>query len=150
MESTKNMARFTAPQAARIVADNGTKVVLFERGQTQAIHRDLFAAALREGLVPEEELEERDIPRAPEPQGSKEEMTAKKLIEACRDIIARGNPDDFTVVGQPRLSSVKKLVDFDSFTAKDVQAAFELAMFEVEQSGNESTKHPEPSSSDTA
>jgi hypothetical protein len=43
---------------------------------------------------------------------------------------------------------VRKLVDFD-FTARDVREAFEQAMFEVENDGNNSEELAEPSSSVT-
>jgi hypothetical protein len=58
-------------------------------------------------------------------------MVAEGLLDACKTLIARGNPNDFTQMGQPRTAAVKKLVDFE-FTANDVRRAFEQAMFEVE------------------
>jgi hypothetical protein len=139
-------AKFTAISATRIVADNGTKCMNFEAGETLNVHRDLFPAAIRAGLVPEGPLEE----QVPEPaeRKSSEEETADKVLEAVRQLVARGNPADFTQLGKPRAASVKKLVDCE-FTGADVQRAFEQAMFEVEQSGDESTQHPESSSSDT-
>jgi hypothetical protein len=96
--------------------------------------------------LPEGPLEE----QVPEPaeRKSSEEETADKVLEAVRQLVARGNPADFTQLGKPRAASVKKLVDCE-FTGADVQRAFEQAMFEVEQSGDESTQHPESSSSDT-
>ena len=139
-------ARFTAIRATRIVADNGTKCMNFEAGETLNVHRDLFSAAMRAGLVPEGPLQS-EAPAVVE-RKSTEEETADQVLEAVKILVARGNPADFTQLGKPRTASVKKLVDCD-FTGADVQRAFEQAMFEVEQGGDESTEHSEPSSSDT-
>ena len=139
-------AKFTAISATRIVADNGTKCMNFEAGETLNVHRDLFAAAIREGLVPEGSLELQKP--TPVERKSTEEEAADQVLEAVKELVARGNPADFTQLGKPRTASVKKLVDCE-FTGAEVQRAFEQAMFEVEQGGNESTEHSEPSSSDT-
>lgn len=134
MESVKDAAKFTAATATRIVSDNGAMCMNFEAGETRTVHKELFSAALRAGLVPEEGLE-----TPPEPEvkvkRSKEELTSDGLLEACRTLIIRGDPKDFTVVGQPRAASIKKLVDFD-FTANDIRRAFEAAMHEVETGGS--------------
>lgn len=145
-ETRPLQARFTASTDVRIVSPNGAKVMIFEAGQTQAVHRDLFGVAIAAGLVPEDPLE---LQLRPEPEPKKqtqEEMVAEGLLEACRTLIIRGNPKDFTLAGVPRAASVKKLVDFN-FTNKDVKLAFEQAMFEVEQDGNDGKEHSEPSSS---
>lgn len=138
------MAKFTAITATRIVADNGTKCMNFEAGETLNVHKDLFSAAMRAGLVPEGPLVE-EAP-APVERKSTEEETADQVLDAVRTLVARGNPADFTQLGKPRTASVKKLVDCD-FTGADVQRAFEQAMFEVEQDGDDSEEHSEPSSS---
>ena len=65
------------------------------------------------------------------------------LIDACKMLITRGNPDDFTIPGYPRAASAKKLVDFD-FSTRDLHDAFAEAMHEVEQDGDDSTEHSEP------
>lgn len=148
MESNPNMARFIAAEAARIVADNGTKCANFEPGETQAIHKDLWGPAIAAGLVPENpaDLVEKPEDKKPERQTlSREERNAAGLLEAVKELIARGDPKDFTVVGLPRTASVKNLVDFD-FTAREVQTAFELAIHEVNQNGNDSQERAEPSS----
>jgi len=140
-------AEFTAAAATRIVADSGIMCANFEAGETRRIPEVLFDAALMHGLMPEEPLELSPEPQPePEPGKEAEDVVATGLIEACKTLISRGNPEDFTVVGQPRAASVKKLVDFH-FTTKDVERAFSEAMHEVEQDGNDSTEHPEPSSS---
>ena len=114
----------------------------FEAGQTRSVPRDLFDAAIKGGLVPEGPL---DMPTVvandPRPQ---EVLVADDLVLACKKLIARGDPSDFTIHGVPRAASVKKLVDFD-FKAAEVQRAHEQAMFEVENNGDESTEHTEPS-----
>ena len=136
-------AKFTAIEKTRIVADNGTKCMNFEPGETLLVHRDLFTAAIAAGLVPEEPL---DFKPLPIPENKPQEVKIREeLLEVCKQLIAKGDPADFTMLGQPRAASVKKLVDFD-FTGRDVQVAFEEAMHEVEQHGNDSTKHSEPSS----
>lgn len=137
------MAKFTAIEATRIVADNGTKCMNFEAGETLAVHRDLFTAAMAAGLVPEESLEFKPVPQPA--NKSQKDRVADGLLEACMTLIARGNPADFTLTGQPRAASVKKLVDFD-FTNNDVRLAFEQAIHEVEQDGDDSTEHSESSS----
>lgn len=147
MELAKNtkplQVAFTAPEAVRIVSDNGAKCMIFEAGQTRNVHRDLFGPAIAAGLVPEGPME---VKPEPEPKKqSREELVEEGLLEACKELIARGNPKDFTVVGQPRAASVKKLVDF-RFTSREVQRAFEQAMHEVEHGDND-TKRTEPSSS---
>lgn len=138
------MQKFTAIKATRIVSEHGDMCQIFEAGETANVHQRLFVAALRAGLVPEGPLEQ------PEPvvavKRSTEEQVADKVLDAVRELVARGNPNDFTQLGKPRTASVKKLVDCD-FTGADVQRAFEQAMFEVEQGGDESTEHSESSSS---
>ena len=135
------MATFTAAVETRIVADNGSMCTNFEAGESKKIHYFLFTAAIAAGLVPEEPLEfqEQTETKKPEP---KEDV----LLVACKTLILRGDPGDFTVGGQPRAASVKKLVDC-RFTGQDVKRAFDQAMFEVEQDGDNDTEHSEPSSS---
>lgn len=144
MESTKNSVEFTAIKATRIVAEDGSRCMLFEAGETLPVHKTLFSAALNAGLVPQEPLEV-EVP-VPVVRRSTEETVAHKVLEAVQILVARGNPSDFTQLGKPRTASVKKLVDCD-FTGADIQRAWEQAMFEVEQGGDDSTEHSEPSSS---
>jgi hypothetical protein len=145
MEDTRPAsAAFTSPASVRIVAEDGTMCANFEAGETRTIPKALFNEALKYGMMPVDTL---DAAPPPEPvKPPQEEIVADGLIEACKKLITRGNPADFTVVGQPRAASVKKLVDFN-FTTKDVERAFGEAMHEVEQDGDESTEHSEPSSS---
>ena len=148
MELGSDMARFTAVTWTRIVAANGTKCAEFEPGQTMAIHRDLWGPAMTAGLVPESPevlAKESAKETKPAPKKSKEEMIHEGLLEAVRELIAKGDPKDFTVVGLPRTASVKNLVDFD-FTARQVQQAFEIAVHEVTQNGDDSKEHPEQNS----
>lgn len=147
MES-KVTARFTATEATRIVSPNGAKCQNFEPGETAPVHKDMWGAAIAAGLMPEESLgtAETSVEEAvPEPGKSQEELVFEGLIEACKTMIARGNPNDFTQLGQPRTAAVKKLVDFD-FTANDVRRAFEQAMFEVENDGDQGTESAAPDS----
>jgi hypothetical protein len=137
-------AEFTAINATRIVDPDGTMCMNFEAGQTRSVPRVLFPEAIRAGLVPEGPLEEIEAEKAV--RKSTEEETADAVLDAVRTLVARGNPHDFTQLGKPRTASVKKLVDCD-FTGAEVQTAFEQAMFEVEQGGDESKKHSESSSS---
>lgn len=138
-------ANFTAPVATRIVSDNGSMCMNFEAGQTRPVHRDMFAEAVRGGLVPEEPL---DAP-PPVPENKPQEVAVREgLVEACKMLIAKAVPTDFTLAGLPRAAAVKKLVNFD-FTTNDVRLAFEEAMHEVEQDGDDSKEHTEPSSSTT-
>jgi len=139
---TKQSAAFTAAVATRIVDDAGTMCANFEAGETRTIPKVLFNAALVGGLMPTEPLEVE--PPAEVKKRPQEEVISTGLIEACKTLIAKGNPADFTVVGQPRAASVKKLVDFH-FTNKDVERAFSEAMHEVEQDGDDSKEHSEPS-----
>ena len=136
-------AKFTASRDVRLVSDAGDMCTNFEAGETKVIHRSLFAVAIREGLVPEEPLEAPPPPVVKPPQ---EKIVSDGLVEACKTLILRGVPGDFTIHGKPRAASVKKLVDFD-FTARDVADAFEKAMHEVEQDGNNDEERTEPSSS---
>ena len=144
MESER--AEFTAIEATRIVAKDGTMCMTFEAGQTKSVPRLMFSEAIHAGLVPEEPLEYKEP--TPVLRKSTEEETASAVLEAVRILVARGDPNDFTQLGKPRAASVKKLVDCD-FTGAEVQTAFEQAMFEVEQGGDESTEHSESSSSTT-
>lgn len=143
---------FTAAVWTRIVSPDGSKCMLFEAGQTLKVPKDMYGVAMQAGLIPEKpenvsvQVEAEAKPRKKQ---SQEAMVMEGLVEACRTLIVRGNPQDFTLVGLPRSSSVKKLVDFE-FTKKDVERAFEQAMHEVEQDGDDSTEHSEPSSVDTA
>jgi len=146
MELSVKAAEFTAPVATRIVAADGTMCANFEAGETRVIPKALFDAALTHGLMPTEPLELSPEPEPePEPGKEAEDVVAAGLIVACKTLIRKGNPADFTVVGQPRAASVKKLVDFH-FTSKDVEVAFSEAMHEVEQDGDDSEEHSEPSS----
>jgi hypothetical protein len=135
-------AAFTATLETRIVSSAGDMCAVFQPGETRFIPRALFDAALMNGLIPVAPLE--PAPVVVKSQ-TKEEVVEVGLVGACKVLIARGNPEDFTVVGQPRAASVKKLVDF-SFTTKEVERAFSEAMHEVEQDGDDSTEHTEPSS----
>jgi len=139
-------AEFTAATSVRIVSEDGSMCANFEAGETRTIPKVLFNAALTHGLMPVGSLEVEPPPEVK--QLPQEEIVSTGLIEACKILIARGNPADFTVVGQPRAASVKKLVDFN-FTTKDVERAFSEAMHEVEQDGDDSTEHSEQSSSVT-
>ena len=157
MESEKIVANFTSARAVRIVSPAGDKCQIFEPGETALVHRDLWSVAIAAGLMPEEPLtdqvavhQELDVGTIEVPVETKgksqEEIVSEGLLDACKTLIARGNPNDFTQMGQPRTAAVKKLVDFD-FTANDVRRAFDQAMFEVEKSsvkevdedGNDST-----------
>lgn len=142
----KDSAAFTATVATRIVSEDGSMCASLSAGETRTLPRVLFNAALTGGLMPETTLKIEAPAKVQSPP--QEEVIKVGLIEACKTLIARGNSADFTVVGQPRAASVKKLVDFH-FTNKDVEVAFSEAMHEVEQDGNDSTEHPEPSSSVT-
>lgn len=149
MES-KVTARFTATEATRIVSPDGSRCQNFEPGETAAVHKDLWGVAVASGLMPEESLETKPVSTDTvelelSAGKSKEELTHENLIDVCKTLIARGNPNDFTQLGQPRTAAVKKLVDFD-FTANDVRRAFEQAMFEVENNGDQGTESAESSS----
>jgi len=139
-------AEFTAAVDVRIVDPAGTMCAVFQAGETRRIPKVLFDEALTHGLMPTEPLELSPEPKSePEPGKEAEDVVATGLIAACKTLISKGNPADFTVVGQPRAASVKKLVDFH-FTTKDVEVAFSEAMHEVEQDGDDSEEHSEPSS----
>lgn len=138
------IARFTSARDVRLVSKNGAKCMWFKKGETLDVHRDLFAPAIEQGLIPVDSLEPAEL-KEPVVEPVTVESLARKMIEACKELIARGNPDDFTLVGQPRASSIKKLVD-SHFTARDVNTAFEQAMFEVEHNGDDSKEHSEQSS----
>ena len=156
MESKKKIARFTSPRDVRLVHPAGIKSQIFKAGETANVHKDLWSVAIEAGLMPEESLAEETVQiqtdagtvEVPPVKKSQEEVVREGCVEACKTLIARGNPNDFTQLGQPRASSVRKLVDFD-FTARDVREAFEQAMFEGENDGNNSEKPAEPSSSVT-
>ena len=145
VDNRPKMAKFTAPHDAYIVAYNGTKCMWFKAGETLNVHRDLFAPAIEAGLVPMDSLEAIDL-EEPVLEPVTQESVEKEMIEACKELIAKGNPADFTLVGLPRAASIKKLVN-SNFTARDVTRAFEETMHEVEQDGDNSEKRPEPSSS---
>lgn len=139
-------AKFTAAREVRIVSELGNMCANFEAGQTRQIPKALFNAALLAGLIPEEPL---DAPPKVVENKSQKVAVEEGLKEACTKLILRGKPQDFTVnTGYPRAASVKKLVDFD-FTTNDVRRAFEEAMHEVDQDGDDRTEHTEPSSSVT-
>ena len=133
-------AKFTSPRDLTLVAPDGSRCQIFKAGETVPVHRDLFGEAINHGMVPADP----DDLSPPKPvENQTEEVTVKEgLIEACKVLIARGNPGDFTIPGFPRAASAKKLVDFD-FTTKDLKEAFAEAMHEVEQDGNDSTEHSE-------
>lgn len=137
-------AEFTAAVDVRIVSDCGSMCTNFKAGETKNIRRELYSAALVAGLMPEGELELAADPLV-KPK-TQEATVSEGLIEACKTLIARGSTVDFTIAGQPRAASVKKLVDFD-FTLKDVERAFSEAMHEVDQDGDKSAEHTESSSS---
>jgi len=145
MELQKESAAFTAIKATRVVSEDGSRCMNFQDGETRPVHHTLFAAALKAGLVPQTELNMPE-PAAPASGRSTQQVVEHEVLDAVRTLVARGNPADFTQWGKPRTASVKKLVNCH-FTGADVQRAFEQAMFEVEQGGNESTEHSEPGSS---
>ncbi len=138
-------AKFTAPHDVTIVSEDGGQCAVFEAGQTREIGRRLFSCAITAGLIPETPIE---APPAVPENKTREESVSEGLLEACKILIARGNPGDFTVVGHPRAAPLKKLVNFD-FTGREAKEAFDLAMHEVEQDGNDSPEHSESSSSVT-
>lgn len=137
------LASFTSPRNVTIVSEDGSQCVIFEAGESKKISRRLFNVALTSGLVPDESLDA--APVMPENK-TRGETVSEGLLGACKTLIARGLDKDFTMVGQPRAASLKKLVNFD-FTGREAQSAFELAMheIEVEQNGDNSPKHPEQS-----
>lgn len=146
MESPIDLVEFTATEATRIVSEDGTLCMVFEPGETLLVQRKLHKVALRAGLVPEQEVPaEIPVQRITE---SREEIVKNGLLEACKTLIMRGNPADFTTVGNPRAASLKKLVDFD-FKTQEATEAFNLAMHEVEQDGNNSPEYSEPVSDTT-
>lgn len=134
-------AEFTAARDVRIVSELGNMCSNFTAGETRRIPKALFNAALVAGLLPEESLQV-SIPVKKPTQAI---IVSDGLSEACKTLITRGVPEDFTVSGYPRAASVAKLVDFN-FTAADMRVAFEKAMHEVNGDGNDSTEHSEPSS----
>jgi hypothetical protein len=143
MESTKpGSATFLATVAVRIVDSGGVMCANFAAGESREIPAILFDAALLAGLIPESAVEAPPVNAPPPPQ---EVTVADGLKAAVKTLIIRAEPNDFTVVGNPRAASVKKLVDFE-FTAKDIEKAFSEAMHEVEQDGNDSPEHSESSS----
>lgn len=148
MESQKLTAKFTSPREVLLVSPAGDRCQRFEAGETALVHRSLFGVAIASGLMPEEPLEitlEAEN-TSPTPKKSQEQIVHEGLIEACRLLILRGNPNDFTLAqGLPRASSVKKLVNFN-FTAQDVKRAFEEAMHEVNTNGDDGKEHSEPGS----
>jgi hypothetical protein len=139
LDNVPRVAAFTATVETRIVSDNGTMCMNFEAGETLKVPRELYKEAVAAGLMPMEPLVLPKEPDVPE-QVSEEEL----LLEAVKKLIIQGNPNDFTVVGQPRAASVKKLVNF-RFTNESVRRAFELAMHEVEQNVDDDTEHSEQS-----
>jgi len=144
IDERPDMAVFTAPHAARIVSKCGSMCAIFEAGETLNIRKELFTPAMEAGLVPAGELTTLKEPEKAE-RKSHEEIVEEGLISACKTLIGTGLSKDFTMQGTPRAASVKKLVDF-SFTTKQVEHAFSEAMHEVEQDGNSSQEHSEPSS----
>ena len=143
MELLKEIVKFTSPRDILLVAPNGSRCQRFEAGQTSNVHSSLFDVALAAGLIPEEEMEIAPPPAVTKPVS--EATVTAGLIDAVKKLIIRANPADFTMVGNPRSSAVKKLVDFN-FTVKEVERAFEQAMHEVNQDVDSSTEHSEPSS----
>lgn len=133
-------ARFTSPRDLTLVAPDGSRCQIFKAGETVQVHRDLFGEAINHGMVPADP----DDLSPPKPVENQTQEVAVKdgLVEACKVLIARGNPGDFTIPGFPRAASAKKLVDFD-FTTRDLKEAFAEAMHEVEQDGDDSTEHSE-------
>ena len=142
-DNRPDMASFTASRDISLMAADGSHSVIFEAGESKRIRKELFVVAVAAGLMPDEALE--NIAPPVVKKVSKEERLDTGLLEACKTLILKANPDDFTVVGQPRAASVKKLVDFE-FTTKDVERAFSEAVHEVEQYGDDSKEHSEPSS----
>jgi hypothetical protein len=136
-------ARFTSPRDVTLVAPDGSRCQIFTAGQTLPVHKSLFSVAIEHGLMPEDSLEVAtmivDVPE----NKSQEVIVTEGLTEACKVLISRANPQDFKLNGEPRAASVKKLVDFD-FTTRDVQRAFEQAMHEVDQYGDDNPEHSEP------
>jgi hypothetical protein len=138
-------ALFTAYRDVTIVSKDGSRCQRFEAGQTLPVVKPLHNVAIAAGLMPVEPSEIAPPEKAPAPRLSQEEEISQGLIKACKTLILRGNPDNFTQMGLPRAAEVKKLVDF-SFTTKDMHRAFEQAEHEVNQDGDDSTEHSEPSS----
>ena len=147
LDERPDLASFIAPVATRIVSDDGSMCTNFEAGETKSIRKELFTAAIAGGLMPEDPLIKIETPVKVEKK-STEEIVSDGLVEACKLLIAKGYKEDFTITGQPRAASLKKLVDFH-FTTKDIERAFIEAMHEVEQDGDSSKEHSEPIS-DTA
>ena len=140
-------ARFTSPRDVTLVAPDGSRCQIFKAGETAEVHKSMFGVAVDHGLMPEDPLEKIAEPVVPENK-PQEVQVMDGLVEACTTLIVRANPQDFKLNGEPRAASVKKLVNFD-FTAKDVQRAFEQAMHEVDQNGNDSSEHSESVSEPT-
>lgn len=142
MEQIAKTAKFTSPRDITLVAPDGSRCQHFEAGETALVHEKLFSVAIDKGLVPQNPDDLLDAPKVQAPPPPREITNAQGLLVALREMIARGNPADFTPTGRPRAASVKKLVDFD-FTQKELYEAFAAAMHEVEQDGDDGKEHTE-------
>lgn len=145
-------AKFIATVDTRLVAPDGSMCMNFQAGQTREVPKLLYPQAIAAGLMPEQadSITAESIAVPAPPRSMTQTQTIEEgLVEACKTLVARGRPEDFTVnVGLPRVPSLKKLVDFD-FTARQAREAFERAMFEVNKDDDDSTEHPESGGSVT-
>ena len=142
MEQPK-FASFTSPREITLVAPDGSRCHRFEAGETAMVHEVLWPVAVDKGLMPAQPSDLKEPPKQEVPPPPQEVTNAAGLLEACKTMIVRGNPADFTPTGRPRAASAKKLVDFE-FTQRELYDAFATAMHEVEQDGDDGQEHSEP------
>ena len=123
---TRPFALFRASQDGLVT--NGAHSLTVKSGEEYNVVRDLYDCALAAGMTPltnlapelVEEEEARVLP-------SEDEKIAA-LVEPCEILVARGVSKDFTTVGDPKVSSIRKLVDFD-FSKQQLLQAHKLAIF---------------------
>ena len=123
---TRPFAIFRASQAGLVT--NGAHSLTVESGEEYTVIRDLYECALAAGMTPltdltPEPVEEEEVRVLP----SEDEKIAA-LVEPCEILVARGASKDFTTVGDPKVSAIRKLVDFD-FSKQQLLQAHKLAIF---------------------
>lgn len=113
--------KFAMPRNRTIVSLCGLSIE-FKKGELTYVPPAMYAEVIAVGGVPENEIEEDELPPAPATPAELIEREAK-MFSAFEAIVLRGNRDDFTAGGVPHNSVLARELGW-SVQAKERDAAW--------------------------
>jgi hypothetical protein len=105
----------------RTVASTLGHAIAFKKGVPTHVPPEMYSDVIAAGAVPEEELTEKDIPKADHPTDPTEREAA--LFEAFEALVLRNDSADFTAGGIPRDNVLERAVGF-KVSSKEREAAW--------------------------